>query len=98
MVEFRLGSLLDVIISQVMILLTDKNLQLLQEIPEEVKTLMVYGDQVKLQLILSDILLNVVHHAPSPNGWIEIKVTTDPRMVKNDDEDVIHVQLRYHYY
>lgn len=97
MEEFLLGNILDAIISQVMILLTDRSLQLFHEIPEEVKTLLVYGDQARLQLVLSDFLLNVVHHAPSPHGWVEIKVLLGLKIIKNNNE-FIRVQFRYRYY
>ncbi|KAK2642721.1 hypothetical protein Ddye_024484 [Dipteronia dyeriana] len=91
--EFLLGNILDAIISQVMILLRDRNLQFFHEILEEVKTLSVYGDQVRLQLVLSDFLLNVVHHAPSPDGWVEFKISLGLKLIKNDNE-FIRVQFR----
>ena len=93
MEEFLLGNILDVIISQAMILLRDRNLQFFHEIREEVKTLSVYGDQIRLQLVLSDFLLNVVHHAPSPDGWVEIKISLGLKLIKNNNE-FIRVQFR----
>lgn len=94
MKEFLLCNILDAIISQVMDLLKERNLQLFHEIPREIKTLSVYGDQIRLQLVLSDFLLHVVHHAPVPNGWVEIKILPGLKLIKNGDE-FIRLQFRY---
>lgn len=92
--EFLMGNVLDAVVSQVMILLREKNLQLLHEIPDEIKTLSLYGDQSRLQLVLSDFLLNVVHHAPSEDGWVEIKISPALQLIQGSNE-FIHLQLRY---
>ncbi|XP_057950323.1 phytochrome E isoform X2 [Malania oleifera] len=93
MEEFLLGNVADAIVTQAMILLKEKNLQLVHEIPEEVKTLCLYGDQIRLQLVLSDFLLNIVHYAPSPDGWVEIKISPGLRLIK-DCVEVSHIQFR----
>ena len=94
MEEFLLGNVLDAIVSQVMILLRERSLQLFHEIPEEIKTLSLYGDQIRLQLVLSDFLLNVVHHAPSQEGWVEIKISPGLKVIQ-DGNEFIRFQLRY---
>ncbi|KAG2684840.1 hypothetical protein I3760_10G095000 [Carya illinoinensis] len=94
MEEFLLGNVLDAVVSQVMILLKERNLKLFHEIPEEIKTLSLYGDEIRLQLILSDFLLNVVHHAPHPAGWVEIKVSPGPKLIQ-DGCEFISIQFRY---
>ncbi|KAJ4977508.1 hypothetical protein NE237_002614 [Protea cynaroides] len=92
-VEFVLGNVLDVVISQVMISLTEKKLHLIHEIPEEVRTLPLYGDQIRLQQVLSDFLINIVHHTPAPDGWVEIKVTPSLRLIQ-DVVEFVHLQIR----
>lgn len=92
MVEFLLGNVLDAIVSQVMILLREMNLKLFHEIPEEMKTLSLYGDQIKLQLVLSDFLFNVVHHSP-PNGWVEIKISPGLKLIQ-DGSELIRLQFK----
>ncbi|KAF2314649.1 hypothetical protein GH714_028233 [Hevea brasiliensis] len=91
--EFLMGNVLDAIVSQVMILLRERNIKLFHEIPEEIKTLALYGDQIRLQLILSDILLSVVQHAPSPDGWVEIKISPGLKMIQ-DGNEFIRLQIR----
>ncbi|CAK7350282.1 unnamed protein product [Dovyalis caffra] len=93
MEEFPLGNVLDAVVSQIIILLREKNIQFLHEIPKEVMTLSLYGDQIKLQLILSDFLFSVVHHAPSPNGWVEIKISPGLKLIQ-DGNEFIRLQFR----
>ncbi|KAL6991378.1 hypothetical protein U1Q18_009491 [Sarracenia purpurea var. burkii] len=90
--EFLFGNVLDAVVSQAMILLKEKNLQLVHEIPDEIKTQYLFGDQVRLQLVLSDFLLNIAHFAPSPNGWVEIKVSPDFRLTR-DGNELVHLQF-----
>ncbi|GMI91632.1 phytochrome E [Hibiscus trionum] len=93
MEEFLLGNVLDAVVSQVMILLREKKLELIHEIPEEFKTLSLYGDQIRLQLVLSDFLLNVVHHAPSLDGWVEIKTSAGLKLIL-DGNEFVRLQFR----
>ncbi|PWA87531.1 GAF domain-containing protein [Artemisia annua] len=92
--HFVMENLLDAIVSQVMIMLKEKNIPLVHEIPDQVKTLALVGDQIRLQIVLSDFLLSVVNHAPSPDGWVEIKVSPGLRMIQ-DGHEFIHLQFRY---
>lgn len=93
MEDFLLGSVLDTIVSQVMILLKEKKIHLVNDIPQEIKTLPLYGDRIRLQLVLSDFLLNVVHHAPSGDGWVEIKISPGLGLIQ-DGNEFIHLQFR----
>lgn len=90
---FRLGNVLDAIVSQVMILLREKKLQLFHEIPEEIKSLYLYGDHIRLQLVLSDFLLNVVRYAPASDGWVEIKLSNGLKLIQDGNES-IRLQFR----
>ncbi|XP_050370547.1 phytochrome E [Argentina anserina] len=83
MEEFLLGSLLNAIVSQSMISLQQRKLQLFHELPDGIKSLYLHGDQIRLQLVLSDFLLNVVNHAPSPNGWVDLKISPGLKLIKN---------------
>ncbi|XP_057464150.1 phytochrome E-like isoform X3 [Actinidia eriantha] len=93
MEEFLLGNVIDAIVCQVMNLVKEKNLQLVHEIPDEIKTLYLFGDQVKLQLVLSDFLMNMARYAPSPNGWVEIKVSPCLKLIQDGDE-YVQLQIR----
>ncbi|KAG6385279.1 hypothetical protein SASPL_154111 [Salvia splendens] len=91
--EFRLGDIVNAILSQAMILLREKDLHLIHDIPEQVKSLCVYGDQVKLQLALSDFLLCTVDYAPSPNGWVEMDVSSELKVIQ-DGNEFVHLKFR----
>ena len=97
MEEFLLGNVIDAIVCQVMNLVKEKNLQLVHEIPDEIKTLYLFGDQVKLQLVLSDFLMNMARYAPSPNGWVEIKVSPGLKLIQDGDE-YVQLQIRYDFH
>ncbi|KAK4425961.1 Phytochrome B [Sesamum alatum] len=90
--EFVLGSVMDAVVSQVMLLLRERGLQLMRNIPEEVKTLVVYGDQVRIQQILADFLQNMVHHAPSP-GWVEIQLKPSLKQI-SEGITIAHNEFR----
>ncbi|RZC88331.1 hypothetical protein C5167_016138 [Papaver somniferum] len=91
--EFLLGNLINAVVSQVMILLRERGLQLRRDIPEEIKTLAVFGDQVRIQQVLVDFLLNVVHYAPSPDGWVEIQVCPSLKII-SDGIELLHLEFR----
>ncbi|KAI3911104.1 hypothetical protein MKW92_012208 [Papaver armeniacum] len=91
--EFLLGNLINAVVSQVMILLRERGLQLRRDIPEEIKTLAVFGDQVRIQQVLVDFLLNVVRYAPSPDGWVEIQVCPSLKIV-SDGIELLHLEFR----
>ncbi|KAF9619789.1 hypothetical protein IFM89_009311 [Coptis chinensis] len=91
--EFLLGSVINAVVSQVMILLRERGLQLIRDIPEEIKTLTVSGDQVRIQQVLADYLLNMVRYAPYPDGWVEIQVR--PSLKQSlDGIELVHLEFR----
>ncbi|KAL0300621.1 UNVERIFIED_CONTAM: Phytochrome E [Sesamum radiatum] len=81
--DVHLGSLEE---GQAMNLLKEKKLQLIHDIPEQIKSMRVCGDQIKLQLALSDFLLTIVHYAPSPDGWVEINVSHGLKLIQDRNE------------
>nr|GMD29092.1 phytochrome B [Ipomoea batatas] len=91
--DFFLGRIIDAIVSQVMSLLRERGLQLIRDIPEEIKTLAVNGDQVRIQQVLADFLLNMARHAPVPGGWVEIQVRPSLKQVA-DGTNVVHTEFR----
>jgi len=57
-----------------MILLRQRGLQLIRDIIDEIKTPAVCGNLLRIQQVLADFLLNMVRHAPSLEGWVEIHI------------------------
>lgn len=97
MEEFLLGNVVSAIVSQAMMLLRERNLHLIHDIPEQIKSLHVYGDEMKLQLALSDLLLCIVDYAPSPDGWVEIKASPGLKLIQ-DGNEFVHLEFRYSTY
>ncbi|KAJ6772219.1 TWO-COMPONENT HISTIDINE KINASE [Salix koriyanagi] len=91
--EFLLGSVINAVVSQAMLLLRERNLQLLRDIPEEIKTLAVYGDQARIQQVLADFLLNMVRYAPSSAGWVEIHVCPTLKQIP-DGHILVHTEFK----
>ncbi|XVF28204.1 hypothetical protein REPUB_Repub15cG0008900 [Reevesia pubescens] len=91
--EFYLGSVINAVVSQVMLQLRERNLQLIRDIPEEIKTLAVYGDQARIQQVLADFLLNMVHYAPSGEGWVEIHVRPTLKRI-SDGLTIVRAEFR----
>ncbi|MQL87008.1 hypothetical protein Taro_019551 [Colocasia esculenta] len=91
--DFFLGSVINAVVSQVMILLRERGLQLIRDIPEEIKVISVVGDEVRLQQVLADFLLSIVHCAPPQEGWVEIQVKPTMKQASNGTEQV-HLQFR----
>ncbi|KAI3894274.1 hypothetical protein MKW92_044125 [Papaver armeniacum] len=91
--EFSLGNLINVVVGQVMTLLRERGLQLMRDIPEEIKTLAVIGDQVRIQQVLVNFLLSAVQYTPSPGGWVEIKVQSSLKKI-SDGKELLHLEFR----
>nr|BBE28425.1 phytochrome B [Cardamine bellidifolia] len=72
--EFFLGSIINAIVSQAMFLLRERGLQLIRDIPEEIKSTAVYGDQTRIQQLLAEFLLSIIRYAPSQE-WVEIHLS-----------------------
>lgn len=91
--EFVIGSVIDAVVSQVMLFLRERGLQLIRDIPEEVKTLAVHGDQFRIQQVLADILLNMARYAPSPKGWVEIQLSQSLKCI-SEGIAIVHIEFR----
>ncbi|KAJ0264284.1 Signal transduction histidine kinase [Hirschfeldia incana] len=78
--EFLLGSVINAIVSQAMFLLKERGVQLIRDIPEEIKSMQVYGDQTRIQQLLAEFLLSIIRYAPS-NEWVEIHLSQVPKQV-----------------
>ncbi|KAF3506364.1 hypothetical protein F2Q69_00003621 [Brassica cretica] len=72
--EFYLGSVINAVVSQAMFLLRERGLQLIRDIPEEIKSIAVYGDQTRTQQLLAEFLLSIIRYAPSQE-WVEIHLS-----------------------
>ncbi|XP_009591321.1 phytochrome B [Nicotiana tabacum] len=91
--EFFLSSVIDAVVSQVMLLLRERGVQLIRDIPEEIKTLRVYGDQVRIQQVFADFLQIMASYAPSPEGWVEVHLQPSMKQISNG-VTIVHIESR----
>lgn len=85
---------MDAVVSQVMLLLRERGVQLIRDIPEEIKTLRVYGDQVRIQQVFADFLQTMASYAPSQEGWVEVHVQPSMKQI-SDGVTIVHIEFRY---
>eukprot|EP00250_Pteridium_aquilinum_P009655 c18832_g1_i2 orf=529-3873(+) len=94
--DFIMGSVIDAIISQAMATSREKGVQLVTEIPGDVKSMHLFGDQARLQQVLVNLLFCVINHASAPEGekaWVGIKVALTKRRL-DDGVHMMHFQFR----
>lgn len=91
--EFTLHEVLMVSISQVMLKIKGKGIQIVNETPEEAMSETLYGDSLRLQQVLADFLLISVSYAPSGG---QLTISTD--VTKNQlgkSVHLVHLEFRY---
>lgn len=89
--EFLVESVINSVVSQVMILLRERGLQIIRDIPEDIKVVSAYGDQSRIQQVLADFLVSMVRCAPSDNGWVEIQVKLTPKRSADGTETILYL-------
>ena len=89
-----MGTVMDAVMSQGMIRSREKGLQVIREMPADMKSTSVFGDQLRLQQVLADFLTTAVRFTSSSDGWVGINVNLT---VKNmgDVLRVVHFEFRY---
>ena len=91
--EFYLGSVINAVVSQAMFLLRERGLQLIRDIPEEIKSIAVYGDQTRTQQLLAEFLLSIIRYAPSQE-WVEIHLSQVSKQMAGGSS-TIRTELKY---
>ncbi|KAM1411739.1 hypothetical protein PS1_024627 [Malus domestica] len=66
--EFNLGETVEVVINQVMILSQEQQVKIIHDSPAEVSSMLLYGDNLRLQQVLSDFLTNALLFTPASEG------------------------------
>ncbi|KAB1208728.1 Phytochrome C [Morella rubra] len=66
--EFNLKEALEAAVSQVMILCRERQVQIVHDSPSEVSSMYLYGDNLRLQQVLSQFLTNAILFTPAFEG------------------------------
>ncbi|XP_020597113.1 phytochrome C isoform X2 [Phalaenopsis equestris] len=70
MVEFNLGDALEAVIVQGMDLSRERQISLVHDSPAEISSMYLYGDNLRLQQVLADILVNAIQFSPQAGGSV----------------------------
>ncbi|XP_042519995.1 phytochrome C [Macadamia integrifolia] len=93
-VEFNLGETLEVVITQAMILSGERQVDLIPESPREVSSMFLYGDNLRLQQVLSDFLTNALLFTPAFEGS-SVVLRVIPRAERIGTAiHIVHVEFR----
>ncbi|EPS68696.1 hypothetical protein M569_06071, partial [Genlisea aurea] len=92
--EFAVRSAIEAVVSQVMLIIRERGLRLISDVPEGIKNLNVCGDQVRIQQVLADFVQNMaLYSPPSPEGWVEIQLR--PSLLGSPEGITIaHIEFR----
>jgi phytochrome B len=95
--EFYMGTLVDSVISQGMLLSKKVGAKIITEISDTIKALRLKGDQARLQQVLAALLSCAISHARGAstreNPWVDMKVSL--RRHRLDDAHMMDFDFRY---
>ncbi|KAF2284796.1 hypothetical protein GH714_030573 [Hevea brasiliensis] len=66
--EFNLGETLEVVIKQAMTLSLERQVEIIRDLPSELSSMHLYGDNLRLQQVLSDFMTNALIFTPAFEG------------------------------
>ncbi|CAH1450145.1 unnamed protein product [Lactuca virosa] len=66
--EFKLGESLEVVLNQITSLSRERKVEVVYDAPDQVLSLCVFGDNLRLQQVLADFLSNAVNFTPAFEG------------------------------
>ncbi|KAK2985678.1 hypothetical protein RJ640_011906, partial [Escallonia rubra] len=92
--EFNLGESLEVVINQVMILSQERQVLVINESPAEVSSMYLYGDNLRLQQVLSDFLTNALLFTPAFEGSSVLLRLTPRKQSIGTKIRIVHLEFR----
>lgn len=93
-IEFNLGDALGVVIDQVMMVSEDRQVPVIYNSPTEVSTMHLFGDNLRLQQILSDFLSNALYFTPVFEGSSVIFNVTQRKESIGTKLHIVHLEFR----
>lgn len=84
--------MINVVISQVTLLLKGRDVQLIHNIPEEIRRLIVYGDEARVQQVLTTFLSSMVNHVQE--GWVDFQLQPIMQQISGDTTN-LPFEFRY---
>lgn len=91
--QFMMGHVIDAVISQGMMSAKQRNVHIVRDLPNDLKTLCLFGDQARLQQVLGTLLFCAIHHTGSFEAWVGFKVALTKRRL----DDRVHL-MRFEFW
>lgn len=93
--EFNLGEALQVVKNQAMILSRERLVQVIYDSPADVSSMLLYGDNLRLQQVLSDFLTNALSFTPAfEESSVLLKIIPRKKRIGTKIH-VVHLEFRY---
>ncbi|GAB2215095.1 hypothetical protein Drorol1_Dr00019470 [Drosera rotundifolia] len=92
--EFNLGEALDAVMSQVMSLSHDRQVQVIHDPPREIPPMHLMGDNLRLQQALADFLSNAVRFAPVSEGSSVVLSVLPRKEQFGKNIHLVHLEFR----
>lgn len=92
--EFNLGIALEAVMSQVMPSSQESQVQLIQNLPADLSSMYVYGDNLRLQQVLSDFLTVAVRFTPAFSGSSVMFMVNPSKESLGTKMQFLHVEFR----
>ncbi|KAG6387055.1 hypothetical protein SASPL_152237 [Salvia splendens] len=92
--EFNLGEALQVVMNQVMSLSREREVQITKEVPDEMSSMYLYGDILRVQQVLSDFLGSAVLFTPALEGSTVVLRLVPRKESIGKDMHVFHLEFR----
>ncbi|XP_077214566.1 phytochrome C isoform X2 [Tasmannia lanceolata] len=92
-VKFNLGEALEAVIIQGMILSRERQVELSCDLPAEVSSMYLYGDNLRLQQALSDFLLNALRFTPPSEGSVMLRLIPRKERI-GTAVHIVHLEFR----
>ncbi|KAG0478876.1 hypothetical protein HPP92_013595 [Vanilla planifolia] len=93
MVEFNLGEAIEAVLFQTMDLSRKRQVPVVHDSPTEVSVLYLYGDNLRLQQVLSDFLLNALLFTPEAEGSVVIRIIPMKKNIGSGLQ-IVHLEIR----
>ncbi|KAI5683049.1 hypothetical protein M9H77_04277 [Catharanthus roseus] len=93
-VEFNLGEALKVIVNQVMTLSHGRQVEVMCDLPAEVSSMYLFGDTLRLQQVLSDVLATAILFTPAFEGSSVLFKVIPRKECIGTKVHVVHIEFR----
>lgn len=93
-IEFNLGEAMEVVMNQVMTLSQERQVQVIHDSPAEVSSMVLYGDNLRLQQVVSNFLTNAIHFTPAFDGSSVVLTVIPTKERIGTKMHIVHLEFR----